>query len=67
LVREDAMTDNLDAAKKLIEDELLKRVERCQSKIQQALKEENCFLDAVMIVSQRGVFPQINIKPNLEK
>jgi hypothetical protein len=60
------MTDNLDAAKKLIEQEYLNRVERCRAKIEQALKEENCFLDAVMMVSRQGVFPQINIKPNPE-
>lgn len=60
------MTDDFAAAKKIIKEEHLKRVERCQDKIQRALKEENCFLDAVMIVSQRGVFPQINIKPNPE-
>jgi hypothetical protein len=59
--------DDLNEAKKLLEEEKKARVERCQKKIQQALTDENCLLDATVIVSRGGVFPQINIIPNDER
>ena len=55
---------DLAEAKKLLEEEKKARVERCQKKIQAVLSEENCALEATMIVSPRGVFPQISIIPN---
>jgi hypothetical protein len=47
--------------KALIEQERKERVERCSKRIEQVLTEENCTLDAVVIVSARGNIPQIQI------
>lgn len=45
-------------------EELAKiRVDRCKTKINQALKEENCSLDASMLINQGGVKPIIEIVP----
>ena len=54
------MAKPMDVAKKI-------RVERCQEKIQAILREENCELEAAMIVSRRGAFPQISIVAKEEK
>lgn len=57
---------DVEGAKQVLESERKARVERCRAKIEQALREENCFIDVAMVISAQGIIPQISIKPKLE-
>jgi hypothetical protein len=47
--------------KALIEQERKERIERCSKRIEQVLTEENCTLDATVIISARDIIAQIQI------
>lgn len=57
---------DVEGAKQVLESERKVRVERCRAKIEQALQEENCFIDVAMVISAQGIIPQISIKPKPE-
>jgi hypothetical protein len=58
---------DLGEAKKLLEQEQKDRVARCQTRLQQLLKEEQCQLEAIMHITKSGVFPEIMIVPVAKK
>jgi hypothetical protein len=53
----------IEEMKVLIEKDKQERVNRCQQKIEQLLKEENCVLDVVAILTQQGTRFNVNIVP----
>lgn len=52
---------NLDKARSLLQGEAKARALRCQKKIAKALAEENCVIEAGVLVTQRGNIPQIQV------
>ena len=55
-----------EMAKALLETERQARIRRCGQKIEQALAEESCVLDASFIITAQGNIPQINIRARAE-
>jgi hypothetical protein len=60
------MGDEIKKAKELINQKMTERVERCRTKVEQVLAEENCFIDVAMVISQQGIIPQLSIRPKPE-
>ncbi len=58
---EEATLEESDGAKLAIEQEKKERSQRCHQKIQQALAEENCTIDVMMILKSGKVIPQADI------
>jgi ATP-dependent Zn protease len=50
-----------EQAKKLLDDEIQERINRCSSRISEILKEENCRLDVTMLITAQGNLPQLAI------
>jgi hypothetical protein len=47
--------------KKLIEDEIKERTERCSSNIIAMLKTEGCRIDVAMVITPQGNIPQLTV------
>ena len=50
-----------EQAKKLLDDEIQERINRCSGRISEILKEENCALDISMLITTQGNLPQLRI------
>lgn len=53
-------------ARKLLLKEVQLRIARCQMRVNKVLEEENCILDCSIMVTARGNFPRIEIRPKPE-
>lgn len=53
-------------AKALLDAERTAREQRCRQKIEKALAEENCWIEASFIITPQGNIPQVNIRARPE-
>lgn len=53
-------------ARQLLAKEVQARIARCRMKVNKVLEDEDCLLDCSMIVTARGNFPRIEIRPKPE-
>lgn len=51
----------IEEAIAIIEQEKIARVEACRQQIEQALKDHKCRIEASMLITAAGAFPQISI------